>query len=193
MKDKDKKGKEFTMFENTDNLSRDTGFVNFIKGYVVDVVRSWYNDRAEYHDSAIVWDPDQMDFVIIRCGTDFWDGVSIEYVRASDTIMKFYAEFKQGKYSIFVRKEREQLAAKLAKIGIKRPDQIDYFSTLPSDRRDSILKLITSNLRSEFRMSLRDQFTAWISAHPKDRKYPDPFSPRQWGCLSPVPYTRRWR
>lgn len=44
---------------------------------------------------------------------------------------------------------------------------------------ENCLKLLTSNLRSEFRISLRNQLLNWLN----DGNMQSPFSAKQWDCL----------
>lgn len=59
-----------------------------------------------------------------------------------------------------------------------------YLATLDERRFNALRKLMTKNLRSEFRKSLRDQVQAWLDAAPQDREYRSPLSPRQWDALT---------
>ena len=47
------------------------------------------------------------------------------------------------------------------------------------DALEACLVLLTSNLRSEFRKSLRNQLLNWLN----DGEYETPFSAKQWNCL----------
>lgn len=50
-------------------------------------------------------------------------------------------------------------------------------------RRYVVAKLFTTNLRSEFRMSLRSQIETWFSTPYEERKHDSPLSRRQWEVL----------
>jgi len=50
--------------------------------------------------------------------------------------------------------------------------------------RDACIKLLrTKSFRSSFRQSLCMQLKTWLDTEPADRKYLNPFSPKQWNCL----------
>lgn len=50
--------------------------------------------------------------------------------------------------------------------------------------RLAVCKLLkTKKFRSSFRQSLRDQLVSHFETPIEDRKYPDPLSRKQWGCL----------
>lgn len=44
-------------------------------------------------------------------------------------------------------------------------------------------KLLSTNLRSEFRKSLRDHLVKWLDTPADERAYDSPFSKRQWSAL----------
>ena len=169
------------------------GIYNFIKGKVVDTHRWWNNDRYEYSDSATLWDAENMETFSMHVGIDFWDGVSFDSVKASDAVVSLYREIKRGEVEMRIRAKRNAIIADLAKMGISRSDQVEFFLTLSDVQRENCLKLLTANLRSKFRMSLRDQLTKWLQSEPAARAHGSPFSPKQWGCIGPFQPFRRYR
>ena len=50
---------------------------------------------------------------------------------------------------------------------------------------EQIIKLLVSNLRSNFRKSLRNQVNQWLETPEEERKFDSPLSPRQWAILNP--------
>ena len=60
---------------------------------------------------------------------------------------------------------------------------IRYLVTLDRRARTAIRKLMTSNLRSSFRISLRSQVQSWLDS-PQERHYDSPLSPRQWEAIT---------
>jgi hypothetical protein len=54
---------------------------------------------------------------------------------------------------------------------------------LGTEKRRVIIQLLTANLRSSFKKSLRSQVVEWLETPPEDRKYREPLSVRQWNCL----------
>lgn len=54
---------------------------------------------------------------------------------------------------------------------------------MPEAKRYTCAKLLKTATRSEFRKSLKAQLVAWLETAPEDRKYHDPYSPRQWDAL----------
>lgn len=47
--------------------------------------------------------------------------------------------------------------------------------------RTACVKLLTTNLKSSFRISLKEQLIKWLN---NESKHAQPFSPNQWACLT---------
>lgn len=80
------------------------------------------------------------------------------------------------------RKEAAQLAADF-KVGRDRAARLILVCIDADWKLGEVRKLFTSNLRSEFRIKLRNQIAAWLADDAP--KYDSPLSVRQWPCLHP--------
>lgn len=49
-------------------------------------------------------------------------------------------------------------------------------------------QLMTANLRSEFKKSLKEQVITWLEKDPVDREYPSPLSDKQWQAITRYHY-----
>ena len=52
--------------------------------------------------------------------------------------------------------------------------------------------LETRNFRNEFRQKLRDQIVQWLDTPREERKFQSPLSPKQWECVQPFDYRKRY-
>lgn len=63
-----------------------------------------------------------------------------------------------------------------------RARQVAYF--FMDAQRRAVIHLLTKNLRSKFRLSLKRQLEDWLDTGQEHRKYPSPFSSRQWAAIT---------
>lgn len=170
-------------------------FVNVIESYVGKCIREYevngYSDSDFY---MVVWDdelnaPKSVLFATTR------GYMSIEFssrVDATPEVLEKYREWNARVESHVRQQERTEKAKKLRElhsievkaaqknnISIKKLRR--YGSIIFIDRYQSCLTLLTSNLRSGFRKSLRDQLVNWLSSDNPAHK--SPFSENQWRYL----------
>lgn len=138
-----------------------------------------------YWDSATIFAFDNSGFDAFDLGTDALDGVPADsWIDATPEILALYSSFKQG---MIEKRAKELSRAKMArgiKTGIVRPDNLGWFVALDDKRADEVVKLLTSALRSPFRISLRKQLAEWLDAPMGSRRYETPFSAKQWAILT---------
>lgn len=96
--------------------------------------------------------------------------------------MKYEAWCKgrQRRYRIQARwDERAKLVRAAKLLGCSRAKAAALQAAAPSKEQfNGAIRLVTSSLRSTFRISLRQQLTSWLAQG--DPKYPSPFSRKQW-------------
>jgi hypothetical protein len=83
---------------------------------------------------------------------------------------------------------RAALSAAVKAHGLPGSAAILLRKRLVEARQDMAAKLLTSKLRSEFKLSLRAQLLAWFDNPAKQT----PFSNKQWDCLAPREPGRYW-
>lgn len=144
-----------------------------------------------YHDSyfyMIVWDEEKQEPKSIEFATTA-AGCGRAFASRADATPEV-----MEKYNAHCRKiDRHIKARKLIEkrrewIKIARALELDcylpvkqLFVHLNRDMSERLVKLLTTKLRSKFRISLRDQIVSWLTS--ADRKYDSPLSPRQWNFI----------
>ena len=155
-----------------------------------------------YHDSdfyMLVWDdaieaPREICFASTRGWTYPCIASSVD---ATDEVKaKYQAWSKQQERDMkarAIRAERKEASELAAQLGItrKRAFRLMLGCALEAWRLDAARKLLTSKLRSEFKLSLRAQVLSWLTADHQSK--PSPLSPRQWDAINPYNFRTCYR
>ena len=155
--------------------------------------RNYYDDSDFY---AVVWDEEkgcvrEVDYATTRA----WTYRNFARVDATDDV--------RAKAKAWARAELERLdaieAERRAKENAALMRECDLTEEQLSDLRDTVrqpdffdgcvalLRTLAANrFRSKFRRSLAEQLRTWLETAPDKRRFPSPFSQRQWGCVIPA-------
>ena len=148
-------------------------------------------ERNGYDDSDFymtVWD-DELGkaYETMFATTRFWSYPAMgSYVDATPEVMEKYEAWKQEQHKKAVRhrhrqglkKRHEKLKAvvKAARKNDLKVGQVKRIASMNDYMFEGCMKLLTSNLRSDFRKSLKTQLIEWLTG---ENEYDSPFSPRQ--------------
>lgn len=141
-----------------------------------------------------VWDEKEQCLKEILFGTTRgWSYPSWgSYVDASEEIREKAKEYSKKQLAEIERKERvrfvkQKLENRAVCKKLSFQYEFSYFrfvkflKTIGNEKSQSITKLLQSNLRSGFRISLRTQLVNWLKE--KEPAYAKPFSTKQWECI----------
>ena len=143
-----------------------------------------YDDSDFY---ASYWDEESQSIKeIMYATTRFWTYPANAVIDATPDIIE-----KAKLWELKIKRNRK---AKELRLERKILWKIKYVTNLPfskclkikdlyqdKDVKKAVYILLSANLRSPFRKSLRDTFINWINA--ESPKYTSPFSKKQWGIL----------
>lgn len=141
-----------------------------------------------------VWDEEeQRPKEILFATTRGWSYPSMgSYVDASEEILEKVKAYSKKQLEEIERKERvrfvkEKLENRAVAKKLSSQYEFSYarfakfLKTLEKEKTKSIFKLLQSDLRSGFRISLRTQLVNWLKE--KEPAYSKPFSPKQWNYI----------
>lgn len=138
-------------------------------------------ERSEYHDSDFymrVWDHDKGIYKDVRTGTTrgaFPD--VIETVDATEDVIKLYQEAKKQEAQKEIEKQIQFRRGQYAKMKLNQEQGDRLFDAIGENNWYPIFKLLSSNIRSNFRKSLKEQILYWLSDD--NPKYKSPLSNKQ--------------
>lgn len=108
------------------------------------------------------------------------------YVDATPEVIEKYDAWKKEEYKKAVkerhklglknRQEKLKVLVKAARKNDLKVSQVKKVASLNDYMFEGCMKLLTSNLRSDFRKSLKTQLIGWLNG---ESEYSSPFSPRQ--------------
>lgn len=149
------------------------------------------SEKNGYHDSDFymtVWDDiTNSPKTILFATTRGWSYPSYaSYVDATDEVFAKFERYKHMKLveaqktkrnekAVFLWKQHSEDYVLCKKIGCSI-NKIRKLRTFQNG--EAAIKLLTSNLRSDFRKNLKKQLVNWLVS--KENIYNSPFSPRQW-------------
>jgi hypothetical protein len=151
---------------------------------LVDWERNMYDDSDFY---MTVWNPDtKRPYNIMFATTRGWSYPCYNsWVDATPEVRAEYEAFKayQDRRSevLALRRARQNDAEVGRKAGLNRSQVQRLRESVGVSAWDGVKRLITANLRSGFRKSMRDQVMAWINDPAP--KFARPLSPKQFAYL----------
>jgi hypothetical protein len=154
------------------------------QGRIVSHRRNWNNSMGIYSDSIIVLSLDSTEFKTYGIGTDYFDRYHPDKViDASEAVLTLYKAYKDGiRQKIEDGKIREK-KENISVAGFIDKNQTEWFLSLPDSHFLPVINLFIKNIRSKFKISLRNQIEKWLQDKPENRKYDSPLSSKQWNCL----------
>lgn len=181
-------GSQTTDYETGNPISHLYGLRNTYIGCCIQDRERNMRDDSDFY--MLVWDGDKPK-EICYASTRGWSYPC--YGSAVDATPEILAKYEAWKIkteraykAADIRIVRKQAADLAAKLNIPRKTAFKLMAACieQSWRLEAVTKLLTGNLRSEFKKSLRTQVQAWL-ANPER---PSPLSPRQWPCLNPAAF-----
>jgi hypothetical protein len=167
-----------------DSRQGDTLYVTHQGLCLVERERNMYDDSDFF---MTVWDPvSKVPHEIMFATTRGWSypcyNSSVDATPEVRAEYNAYMAYKQRRSEVLSRRAARQRDAEVAyKAGLTRAQVERLKAVVGTSYWDGIKRLITSNLRSGFRMSLRQQVMNWINDPAP--KFARPLSPKQMAYL----------
>jgi hypothetical protein len=167
-----------------DNRQGDTLYLTHQGLCLVDWERNMYDDSDFY---MTVWDPvSKSPRNIMFATTRGWSypcyNSSVDANPEVRAEYNAYMAYKQRRSEVLGRRAARQRDAEVAhRAGLTRVQVERLKAVVGTDYWEGVKRLITSNLRSGFRMSLRQQVMSWINDPAP--KFARPLSPKQMAYL----------
>ena len=167
-----------------DNRQGDTLYLTHQGLCLVDWERNMYDDSDFY---MTVWDPvSKSPRNIMFATTRGWSypcyNSSVDATPEVRAEYNAYMAYKQRRSEVLGRRAARQRDAEVAhRAGLTRVQVERLKAVVGTDYWEGVKRLITSNLRSGFRMSLRQQVMSWINDPAP--KFSRPLSPKQMAYL----------
>jgi hypothetical protein len=167
-----------------DNRQGDTLYLTHQGLCLVDWERNMYDDSDFY---MTVWDPvSKSPRNIMFATTRGWSypcyNSSVDATPEVRAEYNAYMAYKQRRSEVLGRRAARQRDAEVAhRAGLTRVQVERLKAVVGTDYWEGVKRLITSNLRSGFRMSLRQQVISWINDPAP--KFSRPLSPKQMAYL----------
>lgn len=137
--------------------------------------RNYYDDSDFY---MRVWDVDNNTYMDVMTGTTRCaSGNVIETVDATDEIRELYRKDLIKRDQIKEEKKFQFRVAQYSEMGISEEHGEKLFKAVGENAFYPFYKLLSANLRSEFRKSLKNQVINWLSQD--NPKYDSPLSDKQ--------------
>jgi hypothetical protein len=167
-----------------DNRQGDTLYLTHQGLCLADWERNMYDDSDFY---MTVWDPvSKSPCNIMFATTRGWSypcyNSSVDATPEVRAEYNAYMAYKQRRSEVLGRRAARQRDAEVAhRAGLTRVQVERLKAVVGTDYWEGVKRLITSNLRSGFRMSLRQQVMSWINDPAP--KFSRPLSPKQMAYL----------
>jgi hypothetical protein len=167
-----------------DSRQGDTLYLTHQGLCLVDWERNMYDDSDFY---MTVWDPvSKSPRNIMFATTRGWSypcyNSSVDATPEVRAEYNAYMAYKQRRSEVLGRRAARQRDAEVAhRAGLTRVQVERLKAVVGTDYWEGVKRLITSNLRSGFRMSLRQQVISWINDPAP--KFSRPLSPKQMAYL----------
>lgn len=167
-----------------DSRQGDTLYLTHQGLCLVDWERNMYDDSDFY---MTVWDPvSKSPRNIMFATTRGWSypcyNSSVDATPEVRAEYNAYMAYKQRRSEVLGRRAARQRDAEVAhRAGLTRVQVERLKAVVGTDYWEGVKRLITSNLRSGFRMSLRQQVMSWINDPAP--KFSRPLSPKQMAYL----------